>query len=230
MFENENLGAEEQEFAEPAEDTSEESQEVANPEVEESQNERDYERDSAFAEMRRAKEEAERSLAEYKAEQEAREEAIANITGDENAVIKALAEAYGLEEDDVNEAVMSKLESAQKDMKIQELEDIISTIEVDKVMAEDLAKIQKIDPSIKDLNQLGESFVNYIGGGLSAEEAYWAIKAKENATKMTPPESMGEVKPKEVEKSFFTYEEVQAMTYEQQVKYSKEILESAYKW
>ena len=235
------VGVEEQEVAEPA-DTGVEEQEVAEPADEKEvttkeEESRDYERDAAFAEMRRAQQEAETArakaeseLARLKAEQEARNNVIAQIADEEDADIKALAEAYGIDPDEINASILAEMESAQKDLRIEELESQLQESEISQMMKDDLAAIQKIDPNVKSLDDLGDGFREYISAGLSAEKAYWAIKSEEQATSMKPPKSMGSVKQDKAEKSFFTPEEVRAMTPEEQANNSEKIIASMEHW
>ena len=143
------------------------------------------EEDAAWARMRREKEDAiaqaeaaQKELAELKAMQEAREEAESRLVGQDEARIKALAEVTGMSEQQVQ------------------------NVEVDRIMQADLAEIQKIDPSIKSLEDLGDDYSSYISAGLDAEQAYWAIRAKEEANKATPPKPAGAVKTSVPEKDY----------------------------
>ena len=97
-------------------------------------------------------------------------------------------------------------------------------------MKEDLAEIQKLDPSITSCEQLGESYVSYIKAGLSATDAYFAVKSKEAATTPSAPKEIGKVNSEPPEKDFFTKEEVDAMTSEQRYKNADKILASFSKW
>lgn len=232
----ENTGAEVQEVAEPATE-SVEMQEVAEPATEPVEQTGKRSADAAFAAQRREIEaanqraaEAERKLAEMEAANNARGAALKKLTGREDADINALADSIGMSAEDIMATMDAERESAQKDMIIAQLQDEIQSITVDAVMQRDLAMLQQIDPNIKDLNDLGEPFVNYIKAGLSAEDAYYAVKAKEITTKATPPEVIGKVDNKPPEKDFFTEAEVDAMTPSQQKANADKILASMGKW
>lgn len=229
MVEDMTLSAETQEVAEPVEVESEETQEVAEPAVEETIEKGRTESDSAFAEQRRARQaaeqraiEAERRLAQLEAEQNAREEAIRKITGEENAEITALAERMGLDPDDVMATLSAEKESALKDIEIQRLKDEINEVKAERMIQEDLSKVQAIDPKVKSLEELGDSYIEYIKAGLSAEDAYYAVKARELVEKVVPAKAPGKIDNKPVEKEFFTEAEVDAMTEdEQRINYKK---------
>ena len=233
MSEFENTGAEVQEVADPA-DTGAEVQEVAEPAVEQevttTEETAKTESDSAFAELRRAKEAAERELAQVKAEQEARKTAFERITGEENGEFRAIAETYGASVDDVTATIDAEKELALKNLEVNSLREQISSIEAEKSMQEDLAMLKKIDPALKSLDELGESFGSYIEAGMSAEDAYWAVKAKEQATKMQPPKSFGEVNKAPAEKTTFTLAEVKAMSPEEQEANYEKIMASMPTW
>ena len=223
-------GVEETEVAEPLEEeTGVEEQETAEP-VSEETVETKTEEDAAWARMRREAESAraeaeaaQRELAELKAMQEARAKAESRLTGQEDARIAALAEATGMSEDEIIAEIEAAEESARKDLRIQELEERITTIEAEKLMQADLAELRKIDPTIKSLEDLGDGYIEYIAGGLSPEKAYWAIKAEEQAKKATPPVEVGKVATGTAEHEL-TDAEIDAMSPEQQRKNWKKIM------
>ena len=66
--------------------------------------------------------------------------------------------------------------------------------------------------------------------GLSATDAYFAVKSKEAATTPSAPKEIGKVNSEPPEKDFFTKEEVDAMTSEQRYKNADKILASFSKW
>lgn len=225
--------AETPEVAEPVEEAGVEEQEVADPVSEEPEHEERSESDAAFARMRRESEQyqseleaARAELEELKAQTKARNEAISRITGHDEGEIGALAEVTGLSEDEIRAEMEAAQESAQKDLKIQQLEDRINDVEAERMMQADLAKLQKIDPGLKSLDELGEPYMNYIVAGLAPEEAYWAIKAKEGANHREPPKPMGEVATGNAEKDYYTDAEIDAMSSEQLTKNWKKVLAS----
>lgn len=212
--------AEMEEVAELPEETGAEDQEFAEPESEEHQK---TEADASFAEMRRQMEEAQQEaedaraeLAELMAQNEARQSAYSRLTGrGEGAEIAALAEVTGMSEDEIRAEMEAAKESAQKDIKIQQLEEQISSVRAEQLMQADLNELRKIDPSLKSLEDLGDSYIAYMEAGLSPEDAYWAIKAKERATQKTPPKPPGTVATGTVEKDRYTEAEIEAMSPEQ---------------
>ena len=222
------LSAETQEVAEPVEAESAETQEVAEPEP---QGKTDA--DSAFAEMRRAREEAERRAEEAErqlAEFSARETAIKNLSGRDDAVEQALAEALGLDVEDVVAQLDANTESAKKDLVIEELNEKLEMIEVERQMENDLREIQKIDPSVKSLDELGDVYIDLIQAGASAISAYYATKAQKINEGATPPKPIGKVDPSVPEKDFITEAEWDAMTPAEQSKNWKLGKKSMTKW
>jgi len=240
------IDAEDQEVVEPdetePEDTGVEEPEVTDPESEEPENTGKSAQDAAFAKMRRRAEEAERKwaeneaeLAELKAKQAARTAALANMDIDE---IDAIAEHAGISRDEVlanlereEMAAEAEIESKEKDQKIAALQAKIDEVEAEKMMAQDLAALQKIDPKIKSLDDLGDDFIAYIGAGLTAEQAYYAIRGRELSTKSTPAKAPGKVTEKTPpENKFYTEEEVDNMTPAEQRRLHKEIIASMKHW
>lgn len=60
--------------------------------------------------------------------------------------------------------------------------------EIENLIAQDLKRIQALDPKVKNLNDLGQDFAKLIGAGIDAVTAYNAVKAN---TTTTP--TMGDV-------------------------------------
>jgi hypothetical protein len=253
-FEPEAVGAEEQEVAEPAPETTDqgaEEQEVAEPASEEAESEDageaetesgKTEADARFAEMRRqleesesARAEIENELASLKAKQEAREAAMENMDIDD---IDAIAEQAGITREEVMEAIQreeeaaeAELESKQKDHQIAQLQEELEGIYIEREIERDLATLQKLDPSIKTVDDLDDKFLDYVGAGLSAEDAYYAVKGRELSTRSTPPAAPGRISDTAPpEKDYFTEDEVNAMTSEEKYQNAEKIMASLPKW
>lgn len=227
-------GAEVQEVAEPA-TTGVEVQEVAEP-AGTSQETANGGRTETDAEHLRAREEAERraadaerKLAELKAENEARSAALQRMGG-ENADINALAESLGADPEDILATLSAEQESAKKDIEIKRLQEEVNSAKAEKAMQGALLEVQAIDPGVKSLYELGDAFIEYIGAGLSVENAYYAVKAKEHDTKVVPPKEIGRVNNEPQKKDFFTEAEVDAMSEEQQRANYETIMASMPKW
>lgn len=236
MFENEVLGVNESEVAELT-DKGVNEPEVAEPDVVEGEEKHKNTPHEAWMEMRKAREEAERraseaerKVAEMEAAANARNEALRRLTGNENAEIAAIAESIGVDPEDIMATLNAEQESAKKDLVIAQLQEQLESINAEAEMQKDLAVLQRIDPELKDIATLGKSYVNYINAGLSAEEAYYAVKAKEINTKDTPPAVIGKVDNRPPEKDYFTEAEVDAMTPSQQKANAEKILASMGKW
>lgn len=204
-----NTGVEVQEVAEPAEEvvTGAEEQEVAEP-VDKS--------DAAFAEMRRENERLRLEIAR-------KDKALGLYFDGENKEVKAIAHAMGQDPADVQKAF-------DADAKISQLEETLQSERAERAMEKDLAEIQKLDPNIKSLDDLGETYANYIRAGLSGVEAYAAIKAKENLNTETPPKTIGNLSTAPVKKDYFTSEEVDRMSPSEQLANHEAIMNSMAKW
>lgn len=239
MADFESTSVEMSEVAEPTEETGVEEPEVAAPESEPETEEVSEEHhktdaDASFAAMRREMEEAKRQasdaqaeLEKFKAETEARDDAISRLTGTEDGTIAALAEVTGMSEDEIRAEMEAAQEAAQKDLRIQQLEEQLDSVEADRLMQSDLEELRRIDPTLTTLDSLGEPYAKLMATGLvSPTEAYWAIKGKEYATKATPPKEVGKVATGTAEKDYFTDAEIDAMSPEQLAKNYNKIIAS----
>ena len=216
-----------------SEDSGEKEPEAAELESEEEVEEQDSKTNAAFAEMRRRAEEAERlaeelqqQLEEESAEREAREEAIAELTGEEeDAVYKAIADAEGISIEEVKEQIEAEVErqalvreNERLREQLEQIQNEAAEAEADKAIADDLAEIRKIDPSVKGLDDLPDGFEDFRlvqlpdGSQMTATQAYFAAKQMNEGTRITPPEEIGKVKQAEPEKDYYTEAEVQNMT------------------
>lgn len=232
----ENLGVNEPEVAEPVTEGVNEP-EVAEPVEPEGKVPDGNSASEAWARIRRESaenarraEEAERALAEMQAREEARSNVVTRLTGRENGDIEVLAESMDLDPGDLASLISAEQDNTSKDNEIQRLRGELASAKAENQMQTDLAEIQKIDPSITSCEQLGESYVSYIKAGLSATDAYFAVKSKEAATTPSAPKEIGKVNSEPPEKDFFTKEEVDAMTSEQRYKNADKILASFSKW
>lgn len=229
-MEFETTGVEVQEVAEPVE--SAETQEVAEPveTSEETTSSGKTEADAAFAAQRRALQEAERRIAEFEAKEQAREQALKKLTGSDNGYIDVIAENIGADPDDVLATFNAEEEIVKQNNYIKQLEQEVADIHAEKQFQADLIAVQKIDPSVERLFDLGETFLALREKGVDAESAYWAAKAKKDATQMKAPKAPGKANAEQPEKEYFSEAEVDAMTPEQQRANSDKILKSMKHW
>lgn len=239
------------ELPDESEDSGEKEPEAAEPESEEEVTEQDSETNAAFAELRRRAEAAEREAAELKkqmedeaAEREAREEAISELTGeDEDAVYKAIADAEGISIEEVKEQIEAEVERQNLIRENESLKEQLEAIqkeaaeaEADKVIADDLAEIRKIDPTVKSLEDLPEGFADYRlaqlpdGKQMTATQAYFAAKQMSEDTKITPPPEIGKVNEAPPDKDYYTEDEVSRMTSEEREANWEKIMKSLPRW
>lgn len=214
-----NESAETQEVAEPELDVEEsvETQEVAEPEeaepttefYEEDEDDADLgsgrtEQDAAFARMRRENQQMMQALQRY-------------FEGDtaEDLSINAMAYADQRDPDEYRKDWERDQEYETLKEENERLNEELLNARVERLMRDDLKAVQAIDPSIKSLDDLDESFVKYRTAGLSASEAYWALKSHEQSSKVKAPPAIGRVADTKVERDYFTSEEIDALTDEQ---------------
>lgn len=235
----------EQEVVDPVEDSEEGSnyEEVAEPQSEEDVPEQSHEDNAKFQEYRHRVEDAERErdearaeLEELRASQKVRDEVYAEYTEDED-LDSVLAEALGVSSEEVkarieeraeierlrteNELYKAEREEAQR--QAQEARE-------NELLTNQLAEVQKFDPSIKNVLDFEEKFAglsntptDYLEKGFTLAQTYWALKSEQDAHKRTPPPEAGGVKTEGTEKPYFTKEDVMAMTPEERAKNWKAI-------
>ena len=197
-------GAEEQEVAEP--DTAESSTEVA-----EEQAHQRTEMDAAFAEMRRQNQQLEREARMM------REALSTYFEGETAEELSINANAYAQQRDpDEYRKEWEKQQDYERAIQENEsLKEQMLELEVDRRMESALRTIQEIDPSVKSLDELGNSFVNMIAAGLSDKEAYYATLAMNSKEKVFAPSPIGKVSDNRVERDYYTSEEIDNLTDEE---------------
>lgn len=214
MDENYNESVETQEVAEPETEAleSEETQEVAEtaPETEtpteatEQPTHQRTEQDAAFAEMRRQNQQMMQALSRY-------------FEGDsvEDLVINANAYAEQRDPEDYRQDYERDREFEDLKLRNQELEEQLLNSEVDRLMREGLREVQAIDPNVKSLDDLGDTFTNLIANGIPTKQAYYAAKAMELNEKVLAPTAIGRVSDTKAERDYYTSEELDNLTDEE---------------
>ena len=205
-------GAEEQVVAEPVANEAEptvsegaEEQVVAEPANQKT------EADAAFAEMRRQNEELQRQLIEQQRRAEAQENALGLYFQGDNKVAQALAyhQNRPVEEVQAELAAQAELESLRAENERMRREQITSQAQLQ--MSEDLQALQRLDSNIKSIDELGQTFLDLrLKGGLSVEDAYFALQAKKEATSRKAANPPGQVNTVKAQKDFLTVDEVRA--------------------
>ena len=205
-------GVEEQVAAEPAAEEAEpevsegeEGQAVAEP-----VNQR-TEADAAFAQMRRQNEALQRQLVEQQRRAEAQENALGLYFQGDNKVAQALAyhQNRPVEEVQAELAAQAELESLRAENERMKIEQITSQAQLQ--MSEDLQALQKLDGNIKSIDELGQSFLDLrLKGGLSVEDAYFALQAKKEATSRKAANPPGQVNTSKAHRDFLSVDEVRA--------------------
>ena len=222
MDENINIeSAEIQEVAEPEMDEaleSAETQEVAEPDEaeysEDTQEVETHERteaDARFAEMRRQNQQLERDA------QMMREALSRYFEGETAEELSINANAYAEERDpDEYRQEWEREQDYERAIREnEELRDRMLEMEIDKRMEEGLREVREIDPNVKSLDELGESFIHMIAAGLNTKEAYYATLAMNNNEKVYAPDPIGRVSDNRVERDYYTSEELDNLTDEE---------------
>ena len=236
-----------QEVVEPDESPEEGSNypEVAEPESEEEVTEQSHEDNAKFQEYRhrmeeaeRRAEEAERRADELEAAQAVRDEVYSDYLDDDDEYIDdILADALGITSEELQARLEERAEMLRTQKELEELRaerDAAMQREQEarenEELTNQLAAVNKIDPSIKNVLDFEEKFAglsqtptDYLEKGFTLEQTYWALKAEQDAHKRTPPPEVGGVKTEQTEKPFFTKDDVMAMTPEERTKNWKAI-------
>lgn len=237
MDEEMNVGAEVQEVAEPvevSEDTGAEVQEAAAPaEQAEAKSSGKTEADAAFAELRRQLEAERQQNAKLTNANKEYEQALSHWFPDaENKAVAAEAHFYDRKYDDVLRERNDRLQAESLAAENERLKGEINDIKIERAIAQGLKDVQEIDPTVKDLTELGESFAKYIASGLSSKQAYFAVKAEQEATKTVAPKPPGKINQQTpaVTKDYYTKAEVLKMSSAERYAKADIIRESMTKW
>lgn len=201
-------GAEAQEAAEPAEPVTK----------------KDRTADATFAQMRRDAQEAAARARQLEAREQRLISVMANLgfTGAnlDEVADKAVAHYSGRSIEDVKNERLQQARAQEEARKAEQLTQTLRmqnrelvTELVKNRMAEDLAKIQKLDPKVKSLDELGPAFGQLIRQGIPAERAYRVLAEEKKEAELVPPPKIGKVNAKtKAEKDFYTSEEVDKLT------------------
>lgn len=213
--------AETEEVAEPLDnEESEEKEEVADLPENKS--------DSAFAQMRREKQELERKLAELEAERDEYNETLGLFFDGDDKIAQAQAHYNNISVEEARERVDAKRAETSLKQENEDLHAQLDELQYKQQKLDDLAEIKAKypDAKIKDVEELGEEFFAYRAMGIPASEVYNGLQMK----KSKPPKSMGKPKTAPAEKSYFTKEEVDAMSKSEVSKNFEKIRASMSKW
>lgn len=186
--------------------------------------------DPVLEELREAKEEAERRAAEAEERLKRQEALLGRASDSDDPALDMAAEILGIEPSELEAAVNQEMEAERAAKERESLEEELESLKVEKEMEKDLIEVRKIDPGVKSLVELGETFFKCVAAGMNATEAYHASRAVEEKTTPTPPAEIGKVNQSSVEKDFYTKEEVEAMTAEEVEKNLQKIEVSMKKW
>lgn len=230
-----NTGAEVQEVAEPAtvtEATGAEEQVPAEPVESSEAPSSKTDADAAFAELRRQLAAEKEANAKLTSANQEYEQALSHWFPDaENKAVAAEAHYMGQSYDDVMRERNERIQAANLAQENKRLTDEINSIKVERAIAQGLRDVQEIDPSVKDLTELGDSFAKYIASGLSSKQAYFAVKAEQEATRVVAPKPPGKVNQSAAApKDFYTFDEVQKMSSQERYDKADIIRESMAKW
>lgn len=182
-MEEEILSENTQEVAEPVEDvveTSEQTQEVAEPEPQQEVEqpkveERNYEKDAAYAQMRRDKEDALKQLETLKSENARLTNAFGwfGFKGNTDEIEdQAKAHYTGRSIEEIRQERIAEAQKIAEENNLKEQLKYYREKEVKDRMDRDLADIQKLNPLIKDFNDLPKEYFDYVSKGVEGTKAY----------------------------------------------------------
>ena len=219
-----NESVENQEVAEPETDvemTSEDTQEAADPVTEDNTAEESNGRtkqDAAFAEQRRRIKELEERERELNDSNKAMFDALSRyFDGDtaEDLSIQANAYAENRDPDEVRAEFEHNREFEQLKADKAALEEELMQVQVEKLMQDGLKEVQEIDPDVKSLDELGESFFRLISAGCTTKEAYYASQVMASKETVHAPDAIGRVSDTRQERDYYTSEELDNLSDEE---------------
>ena len=226
MEDNNILSAEMQEVAETAvvtdtdvdvavsveENGSAEKQEVAEPAAETRNT-----ADAAFADLRR-KWQASESERDILSEKFAMAKDILTKFGfsgatDEDMLDAANAHFTGQDVESIRRERIERQQALSKQADLQREVEYYRRKDAERRMNDDLKAIQKLDPSVKDLKDLGKEFFDLVRNGFDGVTAFTAVRAKSEMNKKEAPPVIGRINSKTVEeKDYFTDKELSALS------------------
>lgn len=215
-------GANETEAAEPSEVEVDEP--TGEEPEEEPADEQDAKTNAAFAEQRRRIAELEKELAERdKAKEQADREAEEQAELDEQVqAIVEYAKEQGLDDEDIEEILDEFFEDHETDKELKRLQDEIDRrdeelvdIQIQQLAMQDLAEVQKIDPNIKDLDDLGEEFFRLRSLDIPPKRAYYMIQSADEQTKPHGAYAPGKINQARQESDYYTSEELDNLSKEE---------------
>jgi len=195
--------------AEKNQEPSVEKIDVAEQSIDESKPNRDFEKDSAFANMRRQVEQTKRQN-----EMLAKTFQNFGFNGTPEEIIDQ-ANAHYLQKpiEEVRQQRITQEQQQSQEMQRQAELDFYKSKEIERLMNDDLQRIQKLDPTIKSLNDLGDGYFNLIKAGVDAEMAFNVIQQKKQRETKIPPTEIGKVNSKsKSEKDYYSPEEVDKLS------------------
>jgi hypothetical protein len=133
----------------------------------------------------------------------------------EDLVINANAYAEQRDPEDYRQDYERDREYEDLKLRNKELEEQLLDAEVDRLMREGLREVQAIDPNVKSLDDLGDTFTNLIANGIPTKQAYYAAKAMELNEKVLAPTAIGRVSDTKAERDYYTSEELDNLTDEE---------------
>lgn len=235
----ETQGAEEQEVAELAEGTVDEqydgTEDTEDNEGEEPEEEADESgktpQDAAFAEQRRRIAELEAQLHEKELDEQQRalEEAIRADEAERDAEKRGELEAaidyareQGFDDEEIEDLLREIMEEQEQEDYVRNLEqekanleDRLLQFEAETQATSDLKEIQKIDPSIKDLDSLGVDFFALRSYGIEPARAYYMLKSADEHTKPQGAKAPGKLGRAKQESEYYSSEEIDNMSKEE---------------
>lgn len=143
--------------------------------------------------------------------------------------ILALENEREIEENDFPKELRDDIPD-ERDFEIRRLileNEALRRKEAERILADDLETVRRIDPKIRKIEDLGDVFIALRAGGVPCQEAYRAV-ASLNTKKEIP--QMGDILSFGEEKDFFTPDEVKGMTREEVKKNYDKIRKSMSKW
>lgn len=213
---------------ETAEQVQPQTEEVTPAEPQSEQESQEH--DAVLEELQKAKQEAEEKAAELEEQMKRQNALLGRVSDASDPTLEVVAQALGVDPEELEAAVNEELENDRLEAERKTLKEEVEQLKLEKVLEADLVEIQKIDPNVKNLVDLGDPYFKCVAAGMSAAEAYHASKYIAKQTTPTAPAEIGKVNQSSVQKDFYTKEEVEAMTAEEVEQNLPKIELSMKKW
>lgn len=176
--------------------------------------------DAAFAEQRRRIAELEAEIAERDAAEA--EQAREDEKNEQLYQALAFAQEQGFTDEEIEDLIAEIQDDQEKEDQMAELQsendrlrDELLTQSIEQQVESDLIALRRIDPTLTDLDDLGEDYVRLRAIDMDPVRAYYAVKAADSYTKPQGAIPAGRLNRTSQESEYYTSEELDNLSKEE---------------